>query len=562
MKKAIFAVLAAAGMTLSFASCKSNTNDLPNNTAADRAYQNSNVRMPNNGEVTDRNGKLTITFSGLVPGRYRLYEVIGNKEYAWNSNVKVDGVGSSKITMVFMDENGAVLEADGDQNENDIVLTNTTYYMYFETLAGLTDDFIKLLITKARSGTGKKFVIGDEASYLRAYALNESIPNVTERATILHAGVNGPKYDMPSDFATMRQISTLLANSTSSSSVKIIESNGVDDINIGKDDGRLIVINVVGSNRPNVKTFYLDEDGVPHKIGADFNHSGMNWSSKIIYNMVEGPVGNRTPYTGDINTLSGTTGVLLAPSASVYDLGENWGGTIVCAYLEHSGSEIHSEQWDEDIDIGKTAVKNIVGEIKTNIDLYAAKQYNNWGDSDSFTFILKNVNGSPMPKNAVEVNGVKQVSVDVNEDKIVGVFGRITFTENGEYEYIMQEVIPDEAVNKNHKQYSACNEDEKTGLFTLNNISYDATPRYITVKAEDGVASYTITKASETSSSVQDNEVVITFINTYTNGQAYCVAIVKKWNDDNNRDGVRPASIFVELHQKITKAVYAFLCWC
>ncbi len=56
MKKAIFAVLAAAGMAVSFASCKSNTNDLPNNTSADRAYQSSNVRMPNNGEVTDRNG--------------------------------------------------------------------------------------------------------------------------------------------------------------------------------------------------------------------------------------------------------------------------------------------------------------------------------------------------------------------------------------------------------------------------------------------------------------------------------------------------------------------------
>ena len=56
MKKAIFAVLAAAGMAVSLASCKSNTNDLPNNNAADRTYQNSNVRMPNNGEVTDRNG--------------------------------------------------------------------------------------------------------------------------------------------------------------------------------------------------------------------------------------------------------------------------------------------------------------------------------------------------------------------------------------------------------------------------------------------------------------------------------------------------------------------------
>ena len=51
MKKVFLLILAVVGIT-SFASCKANTNDLPNNTTA----QASNVRLPNNGEVTDRNG--------------------------------------------------------------------------------------------------------------------------------------------------------------------------------------------------------------------------------------------------------------------------------------------------------------------------------------------------------------------------------------------------------------------------------------------------------------------------------------------------------------------------
>ena len=51
MKKVFLLILALVGIT-SFASCKANTNNLPNNATA----QASNVRMPNNGEVTDRNG--------------------------------------------------------------------------------------------------------------------------------------------------------------------------------------------------------------------------------------------------------------------------------------------------------------------------------------------------------------------------------------------------------------------------------------------------------------------------------------------------------------------------
>jgi len=53
MKKTFLIILAAVGMTVCFASCKANTNNLPNGTYTNQA---SNARLPNNGEVTDRNG--------------------------------------------------------------------------------------------------------------------------------------------------------------------------------------------------------------------------------------------------------------------------------------------------------------------------------------------------------------------------------------------------------------------------------------------------------------------------------------------------------------------------
>ncbi len=52
MKKVLFAALAVLSIAGSFAACKTNTNDLPENTVT----QNSAARLPRNGEVTDRNG--------------------------------------------------------------------------------------------------------------------------------------------------------------------------------------------------------------------------------------------------------------------------------------------------------------------------------------------------------------------------------------------------------------------------------------------------------------------------------------------------------------------------
>lgn len=64
MKKAIFAVLAAFSIATCFAACKTNTNNLPDNTVtAPSTSQIPNVdnneratRLPYNGEVTDGNG--------------------------------------------------------------------------------------------------------------------------------------------------------------------------------------------------------------------------------------------------------------------------------------------------------------------------------------------------------------------------------------------------------------------------------------------------------------------------------------------------------------------------
>ena len=54
MKNDFLIIFAAITIVTCFASCKTNTNSLPNNNAY--SNQASNARLPNNGEVTDGNG--------------------------------------------------------------------------------------------------------------------------------------------------------------------------------------------------------------------------------------------------------------------------------------------------------------------------------------------------------------------------------------------------------------------------------------------------------------------------------------------------------------------------
>ena len=410
--------------------------------------------------TTDSNGRVTTTFPGLYSGTYRVYEEINGTWVAWNSSVKVFGEGASKVTVTFLDEDGNVIELGDNPTEHDIVLSNTNYYVYFGDLSNVPDETIKDLITKARSGSGKKFVV-QASDYDRVSALNNAL-SVSNRATILVAGQHGaPNYNMPADFESYIALSRRLATEQSSSTVRVlnIKASEIGDAIDLIDDGRFLVINVDTQGADVVKTkLRLHGDQYPDgavTVTAHFNQDGYNWSSRILWNILDGT----EPTTRTVNTGENSSGIFLIPAGQTSTLGGNWGGTIIAGKYYHTGAEIHSEQWDDDIDMGKAAMRNLLGN-GTSAELSAEKKFENWGDEDKFTFVLEQEDTAPMPVDSVNDDGVKYSEAS-SEDKAVGgftktvvltkplhgdeataLFGSMVYASSGTYKYRIKEVIP------------------------------------------------------------------------------------------------------------------------
>ena len=79
---------------------------------------------------------------------------------------------------------------------------------------------------------------------------------------------------------------------------------------------------------------------------------------------------------------------------------------------------------------------------KTTAHIEATKSFNNWGKADSFTFRLTGKNGAPMPVNATE----NKVELNATQNQPTVSFGNITFDKEGDYEYTVQEIVPETKV--------------------------------------------------------------------------------------------------------------------
>ena len=121
---------------------------------------------------------------------------------------------------------------------------------------------------------------------------------------------------------------------------------------------------------------------------------------------------------------------------------------------------------------------------------FTGRAEDQWLDTDQFTFVLEA--GDDETKNAVTAGTVilpTETSLTVTkENKDHAHFGDITFKDGGSYRFKVTEVIPKGAVE---------NED---GTYTFEGITYDATPRFVTVAVvdnNDGTLSATLTKESQ-----------------------------------------------------------------
>lgn len=88
-------------------------------------------------------------------------------------------------------------------------------------------------------------------------------------------------------------------------------------------------------------------------------------------------------------------------------------------------------------------IKNSLESGKAELSVTKIIQGRTWKDTDSFDFKLSALKQAPMPGGSR--NSEKTVTASVNKQTVS--FGEIDFNQNGTYEYTIEEIIPDDAVN-------------------------------------------------------------------------------------------------------------------
>ena len=388
--------------------------------------------------TTGADGTVQIIFDRLPAGKYLLKEVIDGVEYEYASGA-----------------NGVVVLGDGRTvkfSERFIEIENINInYNYF----GDIDDGVALnpILERSRHGV---IVVNDSEDYRRLSGANGQ-----GQATVVKAGTDSkyPVLDIASDInIRLNELSRKLATSTNSKTVRYMtvtpeELNSTSYLDL-KDDGRYIVVNVDMSRAGGAATVRLKAALNGHTLQADFGQGGGEDSSKVLFNFITYDAhGNPQPYTGKISTVDIGSGVLLAPSAIVADLGGNFGGTIVCREAQHTGSEIHSDSQNK-IQNKNTVLTNSNGRINTG-DLNIIKSVEGTSDRTTwFTFQVTLTDGNEQPLTGTKsyavsgqpgtitsiafVNGVALVKVRAGERALISGIP-------AGYHFSVQEVETDES---------------------------------------------------------------------------------------------------------------------
>ena len=383
---------------------------------------------PNQGEqqsgtaettgTTDENGKLTVSFDGLQPGRYQVREVLtvgGERKELYVEETTI-GHGPEQVTATF---GGEVIFKGSGQNIN-----------YFADIDdGASQDMLMELIRRSRHGV---LVIENENDYNRMVAANNALSSA-EQGTIVRPGTempdgdNAPHLTINQNIGNYRILSATLASSLGSETVKVYDYTLSEIVSMGQlnltSDDKLVVVNIDMTDAGDSAVIPVPTTLDGETLEAQFNQDGKGAARRIIYNpYVRDVNGVRSPYTGTIDTSGTTSGTLLAPAATVKDLGGNWGGTVISAVANHGGSEIHSEYQgrDREADSGVSNTKGHeaatgTGELKFKKDLGNGNQWPKDGENNKkLTFTLtatgENASQAPMP---IDDDDVRVTSMEI-----------------------------------------------------------------------------------------------------------------------------------------------------
>ena len=130
-------------------------------------------------------------------------------------------------------------------------------------------------------------------------------------------------------------------------------------------------------------------------------------------------------------------------------------------------------------------------------EVLVTKGLNDWGNAEQFEFVItpadsEAADGTLIPADNVSLpedeNGnISDTAVVTKENKDTPAsFGTIYFFEEGTFNYVINEVIPDEAVNAAGTSYADATDEEKAaGGFTLDGITYDGSDHTVQIVVTD-----------------------------------------------------------------------------
>ena len=117
---------------------------------------------------------------------------------------------------------------------------------------------------------------------------------------------------------------------------------------------------------------------------------------------------------------------------------------VLQAYPTYYKWDDNAKKWvqldQQDSESGMTFTNTFTGTTTAKLSIGKILEGRNWMDGDTFTFILTAKGNAPMPEgeNANKLT-ITNESNEVMDDKRLGSFGEITFTQPGTYEYTISE---------------------------------------------------------------------------------------------------------------------------
>lgn len=283
--------------------------------------------------------------------------------------------------------------------------------------------------------------------------------------------------------------------------------NGTGIKNTLNENGFLLInIDATGYN-----TYYLQQLNIDGS-NADNNYEELG--RHVIYNIVQKDGDSYMPYTGTVKVSNVAAGTVLAPAATYVNEGGLRGAVIANKVDRSVGAEIHKDslttQRTARVTVNNTKEEKGKASAAAAAVISGSKTLNGGKlKAGDYRFQLR----EDSPKGEI-------IDTAANDGSGEFYFSKLTYDKEGTYTYYIT---------------------EEHGGQTLNDVVYDGHSEKVTVDVTRDQDTNALTAA-------------VTYDNggdgaAFTNTAAGQLQVKKIWNDSNDRSGLRPDRIAVQLHK-------------